>query len=722
MNTTKTLRFGIALLLILATLSQLFIFASADNSWDEYLSYRPKVESIDNSRLRNTEQLHRLDKNYKRKKGGGMCNLCSLEILLNRRVAYDFGDYSSPFDDYDMFDAIDVDDLGGGKKILKDGTHGYYLSDGVASAQDGTLYPYNSSVTYQPVLLGNAAVTKLIKPYGDGLNAQYQAIAALLREHPEGIWLRAEYRTHAIVITDYTDNNGEIQLYGIDPVNVRDNGWGRKEIQYLHFFKNNYKNGMISDKDPKTGNYRINIAYLVQTAGSPTTHPAAPAYDAPASAPVISISGQNLPDYQTVGDNFGIRGTVYTDCGTITYLRGSIMDSAGNEVQLGQYYPSASSVDLRYTLNNDLVFGYLPAGQYTYCVMATAKNGSEETTQELIRQSFTVGSPDMPETPTYDAPASAPVISISGQNLPEYQTVGDNFGIRGTVYTDCGTITYLRGSIMDSAGNEVQLGQYYPSASSVDLRYTLNNDLVFGYLPAGQYTYYVTATAQNGGEETTQELIRQSFTVGSPDMPETPTYDAPASAPVISISGQNLPEYQTVGDNFGIRGTVYTDCGTITYLRGSIMDSAGNEVQVGQYYPSASSVDLRYTLNNDLIFGYLPAGVYTYYVQAKAENNGQETVTTLIEHVFTVEGAGESTQAEPELNPVGYNMTVNVGAGSTLRFCSTVSIADQYELGSLPNGAVVYVYGTTQQQYEDRTWAKISYNGADGWVNYKWLS
>lgn len=77
--------------------------------------------------------------------------------------------------------------------------------------------------------------------------------------------------------------------------------------------------------------------------------------------------------------------------------------------------------------------------------------------------------------------------------------------------------------------------------------------------------------------------------------------------------------------------------------------------------------------------------------------------------------------AEPTLNPKGYNMTVNVGSGSTLRFCSTVSTADAYELGSIPNGTSVYVYGITVSRYENRTWAKISYNSRDGWVNYAWL-
>lgn len=131
---------------------------------------------------------------------------------------------------------------------------------------------------------------------------------------------------------------------------------------------------------------------------------------------------------------------------------------------------------------------------------------------------------------------------------------------------------------------------------------------------------------------------------------------------------------------------------------------------------------MRTTINNDLIFDRLAAGSYTYYVRAKAENNGQQIEQTLIEHTFTVGTAAGSQQTEPALNPVGYNMTVNVGKGSTLLFCSTVSTADQCEIGSLPNNVTVYVYGYTQQQYEGRIWAKVSYNGTDGWVNYKWLA
>lgn len=78
------------------------------------------------------------------------------------------------------------------------------------------------------------------------------------------------------------------------------------------------------------------------------------------------------------------------------------------------------------------------------------------------------------------------------------------------------------------------------------------------------------------------------------------------------------------------------------------------------------------------------------------------------------------TVPEPELNNRGYNMTVNVGAGSTLRFCSSWS-STSARLGSIPNGSSVYVYGVTVNEYDSRYWAKISWNGQDGWVNYAWL-
>ncbi len=90
--------------------------------------------------------------------------------------------------------------------------------------------------------------------------------------------------------------------------------------------------------------------------------------------------------------------------------------------------------------------------------------------------------------------------------------------------------------------------------------------------------------------------------------------------------------------------------------------------------------------------------------------------------VYAYSGGGvTSPTAEPKLISKGYNMTVDVGAGSTLLFSSTVSTASQYKIKSIPNGTEVYVFGVTTEQYEGRTWAKIRLDGTVGWVNYAWL-
>lgn len=592
----------------------------------EYEIYRSQVDWIQNNRLICMEQLDRLNSNYK--KVDGMCNLCSMETLLNRRVAYDFSDYSNPFDDYDMFKAIGVEDLGNGKHEYAEGKSGYYLSGGVSDAQEEK-YQYTSTVTYEAKLLGNKTVTSLIQDTGlTGVDAQYAAIAKLLREHPEGIWLRAEYGKHAIVITDYTESNGIIQLYAIDPVNVRDNNLGREKIEKLYFYNHNYSNGIISDY--KNGAYRINIAYLVQGNGSVGT-------------------------------------------------------------------PSQST---------------------TVPSQPTAALSQHPTT-------------------TVSSDTKVPTITISGQNYPPDMIEGSNFGLRGIISTDIGQITDLYGAIIDSFGNEAQVYGICPDKSTVDLQYTVNDSLLFGKLAPGKYSYVVRAVAENGTNRTQNTLIEHSFMVQAAVQPVVnPTvyvppqevYEEPAptpyvaEVPVISISEQNVPEKLSLGQNFGIRGIVSTSCGNISRIYGAIKDSNG-VVMESTYYPNQPSDNLRYSINNDLSFGKLNAGYYTYYVEATAVNEDKQVVNQLIESVFEVVGAIQSVgSTEPQMISVDYDMTVNVGKGSTLRFCSTTSVADQYEIGSIPNNATVYVYGYTVEKYEDRTWAKIQYNGIVGWVNYKWLN
>lgn len=209
----------------------------------------------------------------------------------------------------------------------------------------------------------------------------------------------------------------------------------------------------------------------------------------------------------TLGSNFGLRGIISTDCGVITSVNSYILNNAsGNSVsgQHGYYEPNTTSFNIRSTINNDLIFDNLSIGSYTYCVVITAENGTESSTRTISR-SFTV-----------EAPAGAsyqtPTISVSGEVSPSGTlTQGSNFGLRGIISTDCGKITLCRGYILEvKDGDSVikQRCEYMPNATSIDIRTTINNNLIFNDLPAGSYKYYVLVVAENGSESTTYYFSR----------------------------------------------------------------------------------------------------------------------------------------------------------------------------------------------------------------------
>ena len=433
--------------------------------------------------------------------------------------------------------------------------------------------------------------------------------------------------------------------------------------------------------------------------------------------PAVTISGEVSPSGTLKqGSNFGLRGTITTDCGKITSVTGSILDSSGNTVsgQSKTYMPNAASFDIRTTLNNNLIFNKLPAGSYTYYVKAVAENGTQSAQWTLSRK-FTIGaaeqcvhsynslgvcdkcgqayaytvtkanfsvtivdkayvqskpygnsayykstlsngttvsvtgtaknhygnvwyqmadgnwiSSDRCKTVTQETFDQKPTITISGEVSPSGTlTQGSGFGLRGVISTDCGKLTSVTGYIMDGSGNKVsgQIGSYTPNTTSFDIRTTINNDLIFNYLAEGTYTYVVYAAAQNGAQSTNFSFYRAFIIAGVKKTTAVPT---------ITLSDATLPSTLAVGSNFGIRGIVQTDIGQITKVYGAIVDSSGATVQDAVYYPNTAEHNLRYSINNDLIFNDLPAGSYMYIVQACAENDGAESSKQVISQPFAV--------------------------------------------------------------------------------------
>lgn len=221
------------------------------------------------------------------------------------------------------------------------------------------------------------------------LQAKRQFFIEQLQSHPEGIviYCHPTGGQHAVLLTDYDANTDT--FYCADP-SSRANA-GRiplGDCTLLKIVTDNYSGTQyISANQDKILAYVQQIWRIDENSNSNAGY----IYTPSTQTPTLSISGQNAPSVQRAGSNFGIRGIVSMDCGKITGLYGAIYDSSGNCVQDSYYVPNSASVDLRYTINNDLIFDRLSAGSYIYYVEATACNGSQETRQTLINSSFTVG-------------------------------------------------------------------------------------------------------------------------------------------------------------------------------------------------------------------------------------------------------------------------------------------------------------------------------------------
>ena len=108
-----------------------------------------------------------------------------------------------------------------------------------------------------------------------------------------------------------------------------------------------------------------------------------------------------------------------------------------------------------------------------------------------------------------------PTLSISNWRDITDLDLGSNFGLRGTISTDCGVITSVTGSVHNSSGGVVLTHTDTPNTSTYNIQTGINNYLSFGRLSNGRYTIKVQATANNNGKTNTLELVNQSFTVGS---------------------------------------------------------------------------------------------------------------------------------------------------------------------------------------------------------------
>ena len=115
--------------------------------------------------------------------------------------------------------------------------------------------------------------------------------------------------------------------------------------------------------------------------------------------------------------------------------------------------------------------------------------------------------PPTPEpTPTPEDP-NIPHLYIRGESYPESMGQGGVAVLYGEIYTDKGVIALVRGRIVDADGNNVQQCLYYPYEPVFNLLGTVNAELVFGLLDPGQYSYVLSAIAENNSFTNGEEIL-----------------------------------------------------------------------------------------------------------------------------------------------------------------------------------------------------------------------
>lgn len=527
------------------------------------------------------------------KKKTGLCNICALENVLNRRLALD-GKYdaSNQFT-YDYVTRISCYKLPSNnlsatqaQKLAVPYIKNYYTrnsaGEAVASNANGIVLTYDTDgYCYNPIYSCNGKNYQAVRD--DGEQTQ-KHLAELLDAHHEGVFVRFYYDSgsggHCVVVKKYTvDSDGKYTFYVVDT--------GRSKNYDVEFSQS-----YIGSKVAKINSSSIDfIMYLksVTTAapfaqgGTYVTEP-----DSTLSVSAVKMESTSFEK----GSSCNITGTVTSNY-PISSIKGTINDSAGNAVQTKTIKPNTTSVNIKSSdINNSLKFGSLSKGNYTLVIKAT---DSKKSASKTI--SFTVT----------EAAASTLKISDCAMDSTDLK-VGSSCNIKGTIKSNY-DITSVTGTILNSSGTEVQKKTINPNAKSVDIKSSdINKELKFGNLAAGSYT--LTIKAKDSKKSVSKSI---SFKVTKPTTTtaSTLTVDKVAPAKTTLAKGSSCNIIGTISSNYNI-----------TSVTGDIKNSSGIVVQTKTINPSAKTVDIKASaINNELKFGSLEGGTYTFVIKATDASN-----------------------------------------------------------------------------------------------------
>ena len=345
-------------------------------------------------------------------------------------------------------------------------------------------------------------------------------------------------------------------------------------------------------------------------------------------------NGVSISDTLKLGSFVSLSGTISSTGHLITSVEVGVWNEQGQRVTGATVSPNALSYDIR-NLDSSVSFNSLPVGNYSFIVKATVANGENYA---LYTKLFSVY--DGTVTPS----ANDPLTITGGSTVPSSINVGQAVNVYGTVTSSNSIITSLTAGVYDASNKLVTGRTVTPNSTSYNIQ-NLDYYVSFSTLPAGSYTYAVTATNSTNSNYT---LVSQPFTVGNAASP------APAANDTLTITGgTNVPDNLAPGSIVNVTGTVTSASSNMTSLTVGVYDSNGRFVTGRTINPNAKSYNLR-NLDAFVAFNKLTNGSYTYAVIA---SNAANTNYAIVTKKFTV-GNGATEPSGGSLATISGKMTI----------------------------------------------------------------
>ena len=208
------------------------------------------------------------------------------------------------------------------------------------------------------------------------------------------------------------------------------------------------------------------------------------------AASTLKIKNYSYPKTISQGGMFDVKGIITSNY-KIVNVTVSVINSKGKSSISKSVSPNAKKYDL-VKVDNDIKFGKLEAGSYTYRI--TAKDGKKSLT--LVNKEFKVER------------SLESNMKITGATYPKELKKGQMFTMKGKITSNYNLKTVTAGVYKTSGEKVTTASKSLKDKKSYDV-YGLDEKIKFGKLAKGTYYYKVTAT----DTKKTVTLLNKKFVV-----------------------------------------------------------------------------------------------------------------------------------------------------------------------------------------------------------------